>query len=86
MSQNLFIQSLVPAKEDMAHYIPRKHAGIPVIDILDWCVKNKTNVLTFGNAGTGKSELATWYASERGLPLAKLSAHNALSANEMQGN
>ena len=62
MSQNLFIQSLVPAKEDMAHYIPRKHAGIPVIDILDWCVKNKTNVLTFGNAGTGKSELAFYYA------------------------
>ena len=86
MSNNLFIQSLVPSKDEMAHYIPRKHAGIPVIDILDWCVKNKTNVLTFGNAGTGKSELATWYASERGLPMAKLSAHNALSANEMQGN
>ena len=86
MQNNLFIQSLVPTKNDMSHYIPRTHAGVPVIDILDWCVKTKTNVLTFGNAGTGKSELARWYASQRGVPYVQLSAHNALSANEIQGN
>ena len=86
MSNNLFIQSLVPDKEDMAHYIPRNHSDVPVADILDWCVENKVNVLTFGNAGTGKSELARWYASQRGVPYVQLSAHNALSANEIQGN
>ena len=86
MSNNAFFQSLIPAKDSMAHYIPRTHAGVHIRDILDWCMKTKTNVLTFGNAGTGKTELADWYASERQLPIAKLSAHNALSANEFQGN
>ena len=83
---NQFIAGLIPTKDEVAHYIPRKHSGIEVQTILDWCVKNRINALLFGGAGTGKSELGRWYASQRQLPFAQLSANTAMSANEFQGN
>ena len=83
---NQFIAGLIPTKDEVAHYIPRKHSGVEIQTILDWCIKNRVNVLTFGSAGTGKSELGRWYASQRQLPFGQLSANTAMSANEFQGN
>jgi len=78
--------TLIPTLESQAHYVDRKFAGVTGLEIGDFAMKHKINMLNSGHAGTGKTSYAQFYASQRQLPYVSLPSNSALSANELQGN
>ena len=76
----------IPSIESMSHYIPRSFCKISEIDIADYALENKMNILNFGHSGTGKSSFAQYVASLRGIPYYNVPSNDSLSASELQGS
>jgi len=80
------LNQLIPSIASQDHYVDRSFCGVTGVQIADFALKNKINILNAGHAGTGKTSFAQYYASQRGLPYVSLPSNSALSANELQGN
>jgi len=76
----------IPSIESMSHYIPRSFCKISEIDIADYALENKMNILNFGHSGTGKSSFAQYVASLRGIPYYNVPSNDSISASELQGS
>jgi MoxR-like ATPase len=67
-------------------YYTRQFAGVDEVEIADFAVKHKMNILTFGHSGTGKTSFAEHYARIRGWKYTNIPSNDSLSAPEVQGN
>lgn len=76
----------IPSIDSMSHYIPRSFCGVSEIDIADYALENKMNILNFGHSGTGKSSFAQYVASLRSIPYYNVPSNDSLSASELQGS
>jgi MoxR-like ATPase len=67
-------------------YYTRQFAGVDEVEIADFAVKHKMNILTFGHSGTGKTSFAEHYARIRNWKYTNIPSNDSLSAPEVQGN
>jgi MoxR-like ATPase len=67
-------------------YYTRQFAGVDEVEIADFAVKHKMNILTFGHSGTGKTSFAEHYARIRNWKYVNVPSNDSLSAPEVQGN
>jgi MoxR-like ATPase len=76
----------IPKIEEFAHYIPRKFAGgVDELTVYGFALKNKLNVLLYGEAGTGKTSSSMWVASKLGLPFFAIPSNSALDYTQIVG-
>ena len=67
-------------------YYTRQFAGVDEVEIADFAVKHRLNILTFGHSGTGKTSFAEHYARIRSWQYTNIPSNDSLSAPEVQGN
>jgi len=80
-STNAFLAELTADQ-----YYTRQFAGVDEVEIADFAVKHKMNILTFGHSGTGKTSFAEHYARIRNWKYVNVPSNDSLSAPEVQGN
>lgn len=81
-SNHLFI----PNWNDYKHHIERKFAGdVGELAMFDFAIKNHINVFLMGEAGTGKTESAYWYASKTKRNIAVVQANGMTSVDDLLG-
>lgn len=76
----------VPSPEMVNHYIERTLAGgISETEIYDYALKKKMNILIEGEAGTGKTTSAMWYAWKRQMNLVVVPCNSAIDITTFLG-
>jgi ABC-type dipeptide/oligopeptide/nickel transport system ATPase component len=70
---------------EVAGYIPPTINGKPAVEVLDFCVAEKANLLMWGQAGVGKTSLVTYYSALRNKPMAVLEGNIAVDDEMIQG-
>ena len=80
-STNAFLAELTADQ-----YYTRQFAGVDEVEIADFAVMHKMNILTFGHSGTGKTSFAEHYARIRNWKYVNVPSNDSLSAPEVQGN
>lgn len=70
---------------EVAGYIPPTINGKPAVEVLDFCVTEKANLLMWGQAGVGKTSLVTYYSALRNKPMAVLEGNIAVDDEMIQG-
>ena len=70
--------------EPAGHH-PREIAGKNIGEILDFARSKQKAVMITGEAGTGKSSTAEWYAASRNLPLAIVECNAEMNSRIIQG-
>ena len=78
--------SFVPTAEHVDGYIERNIATVKENQWYDFALKNKMNVLLFGEAGTGKTSSVMNYAKQRGLSFYSLAGNIALEPSQIFGS
>jgi Holliday junction resolvasome RuvABC ATP-dependent DNA helicase subunit len=78
--------SFVPTAEHVDGYIERNIATVNEHQWYDFALKNKMNVLLFGEAGTGKTSSVMNYAKQRGLSFYSLAGNIALEPSQIFGS
>lgn len=79
-------QFFIPSKSKYQNHIERKFAGdVGELAIAEWALKNKTNIFAMGDAGTGKTEFAYWFASLTGRNLAVVQCNGMTTVDDLLG-
>lgn len=76
----------MPTVDEFSHYIQRNFAGgVDELSMYSYALKNKMNVLLYGDAGTGKTSSSMWCASLLGLPYFAIPSNSALDYTQIVG-
>lgn len=76
----------LPSVSEFSHYISRKFAGdVDELAMYQFALKNKMNVLLYGDAGTGKTTSSMWVSSLLGLPYFAIPSNSALDYTQIVG-
>jgi hypothetical protein len=76
----------LPSVGEFSHYISRKFAGdVDELAMYQFALKNKMNVLLYGDAGTGKTTSSMWVSSLLGLPYFAIPSNSALDYTQIVG-
>ena len=76
----------LPSVAEFSHYIQRKFAGdVDELSMYQFALKNKMNVLLYGDAGTGKTSSSMWIASLLGLEYFAIPSNSALDFTQIVG-
>lgn len=76
----------VPPIEKYAHHVERKFAGdVTEFQIAEFAIANRMNILASGDAGTGKTEFAYWFAAKTGRNIAVVQSTGSTDISSMAG-
>lgn len=76
----------IPKLDEFSHYIQRTFAGgVDELTVYHFALKNKLNVLLYGDAGTGKTSSSMWIASLLGVPYFAIPSNSALDYTQIVG-
>ena len=76
----------MPTVDEFSHYIQRNFAGgVDELTVYSYALRNKMNVLLYGDAGTGKTSSSMWCASLLGLPYFAIPSNSALDYTQIVG-
>lgn len=76
----------LPSVSEFSHYISRKFAGdVDELTMYQFALRNKMNVLLYGDAGTGKTTSSMWVSSLLGLPYFAIPSNSALDYTQIVG-
>jgi hypothetical protein len=79
------VHSFVPDPSYAKRYKNRKVHGIADFDLMDYCMKNRKNLLMRGDTGAGKTMMPMAYAAKNGIPYYSIPCDVAIDTTSLFG-